>query len=349
MKSLNLFLVCFSFLLKTFGQPSHQIIKKSIGNFNLSIYLPPGYDTLKVLYFNDGQSIFGNYSLKVNESTDYLINNKLIEPVIIVGIHSDSARASNYIPYADEYAKNDFGNYTPNSIVYTKKLIKQIIPFIQKKYKTKPGAGIAGYSFGGLHATWAALNFPDQFIFSGSLSPSYWVNNFEILNEAAKVKLTQTYYFDVGTAEWNYYVPMLIYCKLPILNNIFYYEDFGGQHNIESWRGQRVKNMLLIFAGNTDTAKYTWEIVTELIKSSITGKLYPRVNPVITYSNGLRVSLSYAANFNLLNKADGIVNKDGSIKFLSKNDLSIKITFKNEEKIIVVKYSEYEKLLNGYN
>ena len=325
-----------------------KIERKAVGGFNLEIYIPSGYDTIKaykVLYFNDGQTIFGKQGLNVDGSVEKLLKQQLIEPIIIVGIYSDQNRTSNYVPYFDEGARQDFGDYQPSAKAYTQKIINSIIPFIEKNYKTKPGNGIAGYSFGGLHATWAALNYPETFLFSGALSPSYWVNDFEIFKEGNKAKQTQIYYFDVGTGEWNYYVPMLLHSKLPVLKKIFYYEDFGGNHDVSSWKGQRVDNILLLFSGKTDSLKYEWDIQLEIIKSAYTGRFYPRINPVIHYSNGLTCSLSYAAVFILLNPGDGVVNKDGSFRFTGQNDLRVRIYFNGEEKIIMVSYKEVSEIM----
>lgn len=343
--------IIFSCSCQAQSKLSSTIVTESVGEFKLSIYLPPGYDTLKnckVLYLNDGQTIFGSNGLDADGMTNELITKRLIEPIIIVGIHSDANRTGNYVPYFDEGAKQDFGDYQPNADKYTRKMIKQVIPFIEKKYKTKPGNGIAGYSFGGLHATWAALNYPDVFLFSASLSPSYWVKGFEIFKEGSKAKINQVYYFDVGTGEWNYYVPMILHSKLPILKNIFYYEDFDGYHNLNSWRGVRVKNILLLFVGQTDTTKYTWEIKQEIIKSDFTGKFYPRINPVITYSNGLVCSISYAATFTLLNPMDGVVNKDGSFRFINPKDLKLKVEYNGEQREITISYDEVERIKTGF-
>lgn len=337
-----------AWLIVASGQASSRnIIETSCGDFNLSIYLPPGYDTVqgcKVLYFNDGQSIFGRQGLNADGTADLLIRSGLIEPLIIVGIHSDQNRTSHYVPYMDEGARQDFGDYQPMANEYTRQLIDVIFPYIEQHYKTRPGRGIAGYSFGGLHATWAALNFPDQFAFAGSLSPSFWVSDFNIFKEGYKARPHQIYYFDVGTGEWNYYVPMLLHSQLSILQHIFYYEDEGGVHSISSWRGDRLKNILLLFAGKTDTSAYNWEIRQETIKSEFTGKFYLRINPVIQYSNGLKCSISYAATYSLLNNADGVVNKDGSFSFLHKKDLEISVSYKKEARRILIRYDEVEKI-----
>jgi enterochelin esterase-like enzyme len=355
MAMLNKLILFFSFFL-LFAQISTSqpgkgtIIKEIIFDFKLTIYLPPAYnaaESYKVLYCNDGQTAFGPTGLNFDESANNLIADKLIEPIIIVGIHSDANRNSNYIPYEDESASKDFGAYQPNAAKYSKKIIKQIIPFIEKKYKTKTSRGVAGYSFGGLHATWMTLNYPGEFSFSGSLSPSYWVHDFKIFDEGKKAKNSQTYYFDVGTGEWNYYVPMLLHSNLPILKNIFYYEHFGGYHSINDWKGTRIENILLLFAGTEPLSTYTWELKQEIIKSAYTGKFYFRINPVISYSNGFTCSISYAANFIILNPEDGTVNKDGSFIFIHPKDLKIKVGYRGEEKTIIISYSEVEKIKDG--
>jgi predicted alpha/beta superfamily hydrolase len=336
-------------LLSGYGQATtskNPIRDYTVGEFKLSVYTPPDYDKSKryrVLYFNDGQNIFGSQGLNLDGLTNTLLEKKLIEPIIIVGIHSDQNRTSNYVPYMDESAKIDFGEYHPNASGYTSKIVSKIVQFIEKKYSTDSHRGIAGYSFGGLHATWAALNFPDIFSFAGSLSPSYWVSDFKIFEEGVKAKSTQTYYFDVGTGEWNYYVPMLLKMNLPILERHFYFEDYGARHIAADWRN-RVSNVILLFAGKTDLKNYTWTIIPEVIKSEYTKKFYLRINPVIHYSNGLVCSISYAAKFTLQNMEDGVVNKDGSFVFKNPTDLNVIVSYNGEEKEVKIAWAEIEKI-----
>ncbi|MEO8172053.1 MAG: alpha/beta hydrolase-fold protein [Sediminibacterium sp.] len=325
---------------------THSIEQKTVNGFRLSIYLPPGYhkgQVYKILYCNDGQTIFGSDGLNMDQQADDLLSKKLIGPLIMVGIHSDENRTSNYVPYDDEGARQDFGNYKPAADSYTQKIISKVIPFIEKEYGVAGSRGIAGYSFGGLHATWATLHYPDLFNFSAALSPSYWVDDFRLFKEASKAKKEQRYYFDMGTGEWNYYVPFIRYSSLTLLENVFYYEAADAYHNINDWR-KRIPNVLLLFAGKTDTTVYTWKIHQEIIKSAATGKFYLRINPVITYSNGLTCSLSYAATFLLLNPEDGVVNTDGSFRFNGTKDLKVKIIYKNEERSLTFSYTEIEKI-----
>jgi enterochelin esterase-like enzyme len=325
------------------------IEEKIVGDLSIVVYLPPGYDktkTYKVLYCNDGQTIFGLGGLNIDAAADELISRKLIDPIIIVGIKSDRDRTSNYVPYDDEGAREDFGNYTPSADRYTKKIINKLIPYIEKNYAAGPYRGIAGYSFGGLQATWAALQHPAVFKFSAGLSPSYWVHDFKIFTEAAKALKEQRYYFDMGTGEWNYYVPFILHSKLDLLNNVFYYEVKDAHHRVADW-SKRMPNVLLLFAGTTDTTKYTWEIQQEIIKSAATQKFYLRINPVISYSNGLTCSLSYAATFTVLNPEDGVVNRDGSFRFINPKDLRVRVSFKGEDKMMKLDYEAIEKIKAG--
>jgi len=327
----------------------HTIESARVKQFTLSIYLPPYYISLRkypVIYFNDGQHVFGKEGLGVDLEADALMKHGQMEPIIVVGIHSDHERTSFYVPYEDEGVTVDFGFYRPLADWYTSKIIRDIMPYVNGKYSTDPRTGIAGYSFGGLHATWAALNYPEHFTFSGALSPSYWVNDFEIFDEGKKARMGQVYYFDVGTGEWNYYVPMLLKTRLSILRDVFYFEANDGEHDLADWRGTRIRNLLLLFAGKTDWNDYSWKINLEVIRSKYNGKVYLRINPVITYSNGLVASISYAATFALLNPEDGVVNKDGSFRFTHTKDLKINVTYLNESKTIDVSYSGVSKQLS---
>lgn len=323
-----------------------SVVQRSASGLDLLIYLPPGYDntqSYKTLYVNDGQTIFGEQGLNMDAIADEMIARKMIGPLIMVAIKSNKDRSSHYLPYEDAGARQDFGDYTPRAHTYTKKLVEKIVPFIEKNFSAGKTRGIAGYSFGGLHAVWSALNHPTVFKFAAGLSPSYWVQDFKLFTEASKARDDQVYYFDVGTGEWNYYVPFISHTNQRLLENIFYYEVKDANHTLASWR-KRVPNILLLFAGETDRSQYTWEIQQEIIKSAYTGKYYLRINPVITYTSGLTCSLSYAAKFTVENPADGIVNADGSFRFLQPNDLKVSVSYNGEEKKLILGYDEIEKI-----
>lgn len=334
-------------------EKGHLIEEATVAGLNLSIYLPPNYTSenqYPVIYFNDGQNLFGEaaYSWALEETLDRLIQKKQISPIIVVGIHSDASRTSNYVPYNDYWVRHDFGNYVPRAKQYTQKLIEQIIPHIDSIYTTdKKSRAIMGASFGGLQATWAALNYPDYFSMAGAFSPSYWVADYKIFEEGSKAQAHQQFYFDMGTAEWNNYVPMIPALNLEYGKQVFYYEAPGGRHTDADWAA-RVHHALRIFAGTVKEDAYTWDVEIEIIKSqSQADKFYMRMNPIIRFKSGLTYSLSLAANYELVNKADGEVKKDGRFEFINPKNLEVIVRYKDESKKLKLDYKAIEALKKG--
>lgn len=328
----------------------HRIEEIIVDGMKLSIYLPPDYDsnnTYPVAYFNDGQSLFGDLgpTWALQDVLDKLIRREKIRPIIAVGIHSDIYRTSNYVPYQDDWIRTNWGPYNPNARMYTQKVIDSIIPYIDEHYATDARAdarAIIGSSLGGLHATWAALHYPAYFSMSAAFSPSYWVADYQIFEDAKKANSDQTVYFDIGTGEWNYYVPIIPALGQTYGENVFYYEVPEATHTPQAW-GARVHNALLLFAGN-DPGDSKWEVEIEVIKSqSRANTFFLRINPIIEFANGLTYSLSVAADYELLNPEDGEVGEDGSFKFTNPNDLRVMVGYKGESKEIRISYKEVER------
>ncbi len=329
----------------------HQIEEIAVAGLNLSIYLPPEYHengAYPVVYFNDGQTLFGakEQSWALQEILDKLIRKKQIQPVIVVGIHSGSNRTSGYVPYRDEWIQKNWGDYSPYAKQYTEKLIELVIPHIDSVYATIPdksSRSVMGASLGGLQATWAVLHYPEHFSMAGAFSPSYWVADYKIFEDAKKAKSDQKFYFDIGTAEWNYYVPMISALNLIYGEHVFYYEVPGGRHIQADW-ATRVHNALLIFFGTFKDESYSWDVEIEVIKSqSQANVFYQRLNPIIRYKNGLTYSLSLTANYELVNKEDGIVKEDGRFEFVKAKDLEVIVTYKGESKEIILDYKALER------
>lgn len=331
----------------------HKIESATVAGLNLSIYLPPDYSNANaypVIYFNDGQTLFDETtsSWALQKTLDRLIQKKQIAPVIVVGIHSDANRTSDYVPYEDLWVREDFGNYTPRARQYTEKLIQKIIPYIDSTYTTDTKRrAIMGASFGGLQATWAALNYPEHFSMAGAFSPSYWVKDYQIFEEGNQAKPHQQFYFDMGTAEWNYYVPMIPALNLEYGKQVFYYEVPDGKHSGTDW-ATRAHNALLIFAGIQKDQTYSWDVEIEVIKShSQANKFYLRMNPIIQFKNGLTYSLSLAAKYELVNKEDGEVKEDGRFEFKNPENLEVVVSYKGESKKVTLNYKTIEQLKKG--
>lgn len=338
----RLFIICL--LLPNCVCP--QNIKGSIQQFELKgktieIYLPPSFDKKSkypVLFFTDGQICFSN-PMNLAERTEKLIAQNKIDPLIIVGVHSGADRMDEYIPYADP----SIAGYESKAKEYTDFLMNELLTYIELHYAKPDRVGIAGFSFGGLFAAWAALKYPDKFQFSAAFSPSMWVADYQIFKEAENAKSNQIYYMDIGTKEWNYYVPFVRNSKLEPGKNIFYYEVEGAAHDV-SFVSMRAENALLLFTGKDQNPTIIdVDIKTEVIQSAVNpSRYFLRLNPVATYNNGLKSSLLFKAKFKLINESAGEIRDDGSFRFTKTDNLEIIVSYEGTEKKITVEYEKIE-------
>lgn len=150
-------------------------------NYKLFINLPNGYSKNKdkkypVIYLLDGQ---WDFSILV-PTYNTLKYDGLTPNVIIVGI-SYAGDSPNYT----DLRANDM---TPTSLPriknsgdakkFTEVLRKEIIPFIDKKYRTSnKNRTLAGTSFAGLYTHYVLFNSPDLFHNYIICNPSLWYDN----------------------------------------------------------------------------------------------------------------------------------------------------------------------------
>lgn len=214
----NLLFITFSFLIfcnplfsqkldpkgRDFFKPDH-IIKSEITNKDYLIHMsfPKNYsiqDSIKypVLYVLDGKSTFGYF-----ESS--YIDFEKIEDVILVGIShkvngmkSKINRFNDYTPYRDTITDKRIEKkfnvekgsvQTGGAIKFLECLKKEIVPFIEKHYKTNSDRGISGHSLGGLFTAYCFLNSDNYFTRFGINSPSFQLNE-EMFLEPAIDKFT---------------------------------------------------------------------------------------------------------------------------------------------------------------
>ena len=157
---------------------------------DLVVFLPPGHDRdpsrrYPVLYMHDGQSVFtatppGALATKwrMDETAARLIAAGRIEPLIIVGIpnrpedRTDELTPTRRLPEG-EGGKGD---------LYGRMLVEEIKPFIDSRYRTRPGpadTGLCGASLGGLITLHLGLKYPAIFgklcVMSPTISWDRWV------------------------------------------------------------------------------------------------------------------------------------------------------------------------------
>lgn len=177
------------------------IIKSSFNakTYRLNVLLPKNYktsDTLHypVLYVLDGKFSFTSF-YSIREVLDL---GKEISDVIIVAVDGNNLSEADWMA-------NRFNDFTPTHIpqadstwskifnlpygklksggasLFLNTIQEDIIPFIDKRYKTIGNRGLFGHSLSGLFVGYCLLSKPDLFQKYSMNSPSFWWNNGEML------------------------------------------------------------------------------------------------------------------------------------------------------------------------
>nr|MDQ2659539.1 alpha/beta hydrolase-fold protein [Verrucomicrobiota bacterium] len=133
-------------------------------NRDVLVYLPLGYRRSRtrcypVLYLHDGQNVFdaatafGQVEWGADETAQRLIEQKLIEPVIIVAVANTEDRIHEYAPTRGRIQDGKRRRSKGLLRRYGKFLIEELKPFIDARYRTlvEPDyTGLGGSSLGGL-------------------------------------------------------------------------------------------------------------------------------------------------------------------------------------------------------
>lgn len=178
------------------------------------IYLPPGYDAdptrrYPVLYLHDGQNLFDGATAfvrgqdwRVDDTAERLIRDRLIEPLIIVGIHNTGEhRIEEYTPSRDRRERAG-----GEADAYGHMLTEELKPFIDRTYRTlndTSHTGLGGSSLGGLVTLYLGLRRPHVFGKLAVLSPSVWWDDKVILKliRMTAPKQRPFIWLDIGTGE----------------------------------------------------------------------------------------------------------------------------------------------------
>lgn len=153
---------------------SKTIFSSIVGtNYQLNIYLPPGYDSLSsttypTVYFQDG-SEYISLGKAVNV-IDNLLDSSKIQPVIAVFVKPNNRN--------EEYAGSLRNQYRLF-------FINELVPYIDANYNTKVEPKerlVLGDSFGGNISALISYNHPEVFGLCGLHSGAFWPNNYEAYN-----------------------------------------------------------------------------------------------------------------------------------------------------------------------
>lgn len=133
------------------------------------ISLPDDYDTTSnnypVLYMPDGQWHFTH----TTQAVGGLSGNKKIPKMIIVAVQTLDHRSRDLAA-----SKDSSGKLGGGADVFLSFMKKELIPFIEKNYRTYPYRMLSGSSFGGIFTMHAFFDDPEYFKAYLAYSPSLW-------------------------------------------------------------------------------------------------------------------------------------------------------------------------------
>ncbi len=224
---------------------------------NVYVYLPVDYEKntekYDVVYMHDAQNVL--YDEKSYGGVSWGIMRKFNNPgqkqAIFVCIdHGSDYRISEYsvIEHSD-YLK-DFikENSMPTDIQgesYMEWLVDELIPFINKKYRTKTNkenTSIIGASMGGVISMYGICKYPEVFGNAGVLSPAFWSEGEKYYDFIENSKGLHKVYMSVGTEENGIgKSEMYVNDAIRVSNIIATKTDFmfrvvrGGKHNEIEW------------------------------------------------------------------------------------------------------------------
>jgi predicted alpha/beta superfamily hydrolase len=183
-------------------EPDHTIISKIMEKeYQLYISFPKSYSTNDTISYPVLYVLDGHYSYPFFKGVQNLMNpSEALEEVIIVGIREGLDfeswlinRSYYFTPSRDTLWERDReirydlpkGSLTTGGAQEFLESVKtEIVPFIDKNYKTNNDRGITGWAFGGLFTAYCFINSDGYFTRFGINTPTLWWNNNEILNQA---------------------------------------------------------------------------------------------------------------------------------------------------------------------
>ncbi|MCU0444757.1 MAG: alpha/beta hydrolase-fold protein [Microscillaceae bacterium] len=250
---------------------------------HIDVWLPTNYTPNKkyaVLYMHDGQMLYDSATTwnkqewGVDEALTQLSQNQKIKDCIVVGVwNGGKLRHSEYFPQKpfeslpasvqdsllalNRNANQALFGAKVQSDQYLKFLVKELKPFIDKKFSTFPDAAhtfVAGSSMGGLISMYAICEYPKIFGGAACLS-THWTGVFRAENnpipqafmDYMQKKLPNPrrhkIYFDYGTATLDaLYKPFQVKVDAIMQNkgynaqNWLTREFVGEDHSENAWR-----------------------------------------------------------------------------------------------------------------
>lgn len=188
--------------------PQKLVVHSNVLNEDRVIWVrtPLGYDQNKqsypVLYLTDGPTHIN----EIGSTIDFLVPNDRMPPLIVVGIaNTDRTRDLTPTHWDDKNADGTVRSFpTSGGADHFLDFIQtELMPEIDKRYRTASYRIFAGHSLGGLLAVHILITRPDMFQAYIAVSPSLQWDDQRILHEAQQffaehAELNKTLFFSLG-------------------------------------------------------------------------------------------------------------------------------------------------------
>ena len=146
----------------------------------IQFYLPANYDRSQehypVMYLCDGQWNF----LHTLGIIDFMSGTGCTPKMILVSIYHTN-RDDDLVPKTSET-----DNYSGNAEGFLNFIEKELIPYVESKFRTQPFRILTGISYGGLFTNYTLITKPDLFDAYISVDPSLWWDNCIIIRDSEK-------------------------------------------------------------------------------------------------------------------------------------------------------------------
>ena len=172
----------WTFCESTFAQDNKIVIGETVivhstvlnEDRAIEIYLPQGYAQGKakypVAYLLDGHDHF----IHASGILGFITQQGVAPQMIMIGVSNAVNRTRDLTPKADTAdARFPHAGGADN---FLKFLSDELVPYVNKTYRTEPYKILIGHSFGGLFAVHTLLNKPDTFDAYIAISPALWWN-----------------------------------------------------------------------------------------------------------------------------------------------------------------------------
>jgi enterochelin esterase-like enzyme len=185
----------------------------------IRVHLPIGYDRPEhaqrhypVLFLNDGFAVFSPKSWDAPSIVDALTRDRVIPPIILVGIDNAASipgstnpsrdRTNEFLPFPDPLEPEI---PAPQGTKYPEFVVREVLPLVESQFRTSSDAAltaIGGSSYGGIAALYTLIRHPTRF---GRLllesTPTFLFGGRLIAEAAALDPPPHRVYIGIGTKE----------------------------------------------------------------------------------------------------------------------------------------------------